>query len=367
MAGEPPLLAPDDPQARTQHLLALPADVGADEVEVLAASRFGAARWEAASTYEPPPRTGLVPVVTAALGMRQVPSTRPARALRLGRLSRLVGPYRTDEHVATGLGLPAATSTVWRLDCPAARGEAPWPGGGDREGLNRAFPDGLPVRDEERAVRWLVAVARRLHGSVRIAGSGVVLTPDPEASIDLTVLTDRWLEPAETLGVVRRVLPAARPSGSGQAWAGPAPTETPEARRRLGRHGLPDESVRARLSAEADAFDAHWLAHPPEAHAFGVEVDLGLDGMLVVEVGEEAVLPPLLVGLPWTAGGVVAYRVHWEPVDVEDLETERPSLAHRVARGRTAPRVHAVARALHDAVGGEVADEAEFLVHPEDL
>jgi len=38
-----------------------------------------------------------------------------------------------------------------------------------------------------------------------------------------------------------------------------------------------------------------------------------------------------------------------------------------VARGRTAPQVQAVARVLHDAVGGEVADEAEFLVHPEDL
>ena len=96
-------------------------------------------------------------------------------------------------------------------------------------------------------------------------------------------------------------------------------------------------------------------------------VDLGVDGMLVVEVSERQEVPPLLRNLPWAANGVVAYRVHWEPADVTELEAERPSLEHRVARGRTSPRVQAIARGLHEAVGGEVADEADFLVDPADL
>ena len=35
-----------DPELRSRHLLGLPEDVGADEVEVLAISRFAQARWE---------------------------------------------------------------------------------------------------------------------------------------------------------------------------------------------------------------------------------------------------------------------------------------------------------------------------------
>ena len=361
-----PPLDSQDPQVRARHLLALPDGVGADEVEVLAQSRFLSARWEE-PTDSGATRTGLVPVVTAAFGMRAVsPAAQPVLALRLGRMSRLLGPYAVGPDDAMALRLPATTRTAWSLDCPPERGEPPWPGG-DRDGLKRAFPNGMPMRDEERAVTWLVAVARRLQGAVRIGGSGTVLTPDVDQAIDLTVLTDRWLEPEETLAIVRRVLPRARPSGAAVVpWSGPAEPDDPVVRAALGPYGVLDEAERARLAAEADAYDAWMLAHPPLPEAFGIEADLGVDGMLVVEVSERQEVPPLLRDLPWAAHGVVAYRVHWE-ADVTELEAERPSLEHRVARGRTAPRVQAIAKGLHEAVGGEVADEADFLVDPADL
>lgn len=366
--GRIPPLDTHDPQVRARHLLALPEGVGTDEVEVLAQSRFVAARWEE-PTDSGATRTGLMPAVTAAFGMRAVtPAAQPTFALRLGRMSRLLGPYSVTSEDAMALRLPATTRTVWALDCPAERGEPPWPGG-DRDGLKRAFPKGVPVRDEERALLWLVATARRLQGAVRVAGSGVVLTPDVDQAIDLTVLTDRWLEPAEALAVVRRVLPRARLSGEGvrQPWSGPPDPDDPAIRAALGPYGVHDPAERARLAAEADAYDRWMLANPPAAEAFGVEADLGLDGMVVVEVSERQEVPPLLRNLPWAANGVVAYRVHWEPADVTELEAERPSLEHRVARGRTSQRVQAIARGLHEAVGGEVADEADFLVDPADL
>ena len=109
------------------------------------------------------------------------------------------------------------------------------------------------------------------------------------------------------------------------------------------------------------------LAVPPVPEAFGVLVDLGHDGMLSVEAGVETTLPPLMRDLPWTQNGIVAYRVHWEPPFIEELEAERPSFEHRVARSRAAPLVQAVARAVHGAIGGEIADEADFLVDPEDV
>ncbi|MDM7854876.1 hypothetical protein [Cellulomonas alba] len=377
-----PRLDAADPNVRGRHLLALPADVAEDEVEVLAQSRFAGARWVDAA--EPPTTTrSLLRPVTAVLGIRAVGAdTAPSRTLRIGRRSTLTGPYRVEPTDAVALNLPPATTLAYVVEAPRERGAKPYPGG-DRDGLKRAFPDGLPVLEEERVVQWLVAAARRLGGAVRTAERGVVLTPDPDSAIDLTVYSDRWLEPTETLAVVRRTQPAAMLTGPEAGWSGPmagsgraaadVPPGLPEAGGRglsaaLARYGVMDEAERARLSAEAAAFDQHMLTNPPLPRGYGVLVDLAVDGLLAVEVAAaDDELPPLLQGLPWTAKGVVGYHVRWEPLLIEELEAERPSLEHRVARGRAAPQLQAVARSLHAAVGQEIADEAGFLVDPADL
>ncbi|UZN03531.1 hypothetical protein [Cellulomonas sp. S1-8] len=378
-----PPLALGDPTLADRHLLALPAGVEPEEIEVLAASRFRNVRWEDRAASEAPTRTGMLPAVTAALGIRSVPraSARPARALRLARLSSLAGPYGIVAHDAIALGLPASTVMVWVLQAPRERGERPWPGG-DRDGLKRAFPDGLPIREEERVLQWLVAAARRLGGAVRTQ-TGVVLTPDPDAATDLTVLTDRWLEPAVVLAVVQTVQPRAYLSvATPGSWAGPtvlagrgshgavggvSEVGGSGLRAALEEHGVADPDDRRRLMAEADAYDELVLAAPPPAEAFGVLVDLGMDGMLAVEVAACEQLPPLMEDLPWTKAGVVAYRVRWEPFEIEQIEREKPSFEHRVARSRSAPLIATLTKALHAVAGGEVADEADFLVDPTDL
>ncbi|MFC4615809.1 hypothetical protein ACFO3K_13870 [Cellulomonas algicola] len=380
MADAPPRLNVKDASIRDRHLLGLPEGIEVDEIEVLAISRFAQAHWEE-STQEVPQQRGFVRPVTAALGIRAVSAAPAVRALRLARLSALSGPFSVSPEDAVGLGLPASTAVVYDLDCPRERGERPYPGG-DRDGLKRAFPDGLPVREEERVVQWLVACARRLGGAVRVGGSGVVLTPDVDGAIDLTLLTDRWLEPAEALSVVQTVVPRARLSEPTSRWDGPMAgvgrgstsgaggiTEAGGSglRAALEQFGVDDEAERARLMAEAAAFDEVMLASPPPAESYGILVDLGVDGTIAVEAAAETELPPLLRDLPWTADGVVAYRVHWEPLLVEELEMEKPSFPHKVARGRAAPQVQAVTRALHGVLGGEIADEADFLVDPADL
>ncbi|MEK8226247.1 hypothetical protein NKG05_09525 [Oerskovia sp. M15] len=80
-------------------------------------------------------------------------------------------------------GLPPGTEQVFDVVCPRERGTSR-SRGGDRDGIGRAYPAGLPWREEERVVVWLVEVARRLGGSIRIdadnpAAPAVVLTPDP--------------------------------------------------------------------------------------------------------------------------------------------------------------------------------------------
>lgn len=353
-----PSLDPDDREVRGHHLLLLPADVGHDEVEVLAVSRFPHAHWEDLPTLVPP----------RPVGARAARLTEPAPGvLRLSRHSTLVGPFEVDPGAAAALGAPTTARLAYRLHAPVERGPAPLHEGGDRDGLRRAFPQGLPIRDEERTLGWLLAAARRLGGAVRTStgtSAGVVLVPDPAAAVDLTVWTDIWLEPEAALAVLRRVVPRATLNLPTTSWAGPPPG--------TGERAVPggealDDAQRRALHARADDRDIATLTQPPPMTAYGCLADLEIDGLLALEVSGETTVPPVIAAVPWAARGAVAYRVRWEPPDVEELHAERPTLPHRVARGRALPLVSAVARALHGAVGGEITDEMEFVVDPADL
>ncbi|GAA2720700.1 hypothetical protein CAE01nite_03240 [Cellulomonas aerilata] len=350
-----PDLPVDDPRPARHHLLALPDDVGAEEVEVLALSRFTAAGWDR-RVPQTAPRGRAAREPLAGVGV-----------LRLSRHSTMAGPYAVTPDAVRALGLPDDTAAAFVVTSPRERGEPPYPGG-DREGLKRAFPDAMPIRDEERVLRWLVDAARRLGGAVRVADGGVVLIPDPGAAVDLTVFSDVWLEPATGLAVVQRATPSARLALDAVPWQGPSITPQAPA---TGPDGAPltrlGERARRRVHDRSADFDAAALAGPDELTGYGVEVDLGPDGLVVVEAGGDEVVPLVLRGLPWTAQGVVTYRVRWEPADLEELEREHPSEAHRTARARAQGLVAAAAREVHAVVGGEVADAAEFLVDPADL
>jgi len=344
-----------DVDSGRQHVLALPGEVGPEVLEILARSRFPRAAWQAAD----PASRKFGPLSTRA-------QPTPVAVLRLSRLSTVVGPYTVDRGTTAHTGLP--TGTAYLIDAPVERGGRPWPVGGDRNGLRRAFPEGLPVRDEGRVLDWAIAVARRLGGTVRTAGvdgrPGVLLTPDPAAAVDLTVWSDLWLDPDAVLAVMRRALPRAYLNLPTGAWAGPPPG-TGE-RVVPGAEALTSEQ-RTALHAAADAFDRAALENPAPLQAFGALADLDLDGMIALEVSGETTLPPVVASLLWAARGAVAYRVRWEAADLHDLEAERPSLLHRVARGRAAPLVVAIARAVHAAVGGEITDTMDFVVDPADL
>ncbi len=340
----------DHRQAR--HLLCLPADVEVDEVETLAMSRFGGARWLVAPTAANP---ALPPPEVAAPGAPGV--------LRLSRHTTLTGPY------APGHGFPGGTAMVFDVVCPRERGDVPFPGSGDHDGINRAFPQGLPMREEERVVAWLIAACRRLGGSVRMDLTAidtvpVTLTPDPAAAVDLYVYSDVWLEPNAALALVTGVHPHAKLATEGKPWEGPPAgiDEFP-----LFRGEQLDPELRKVIHAAAEEFDIAALSAGRVLEGYGILVDLGVDGLLSVEIGGEEKVPLLLRELPWTEGGAVTYRVHWEPPDLEDWQRERPSLGHKVARGRAATLIVMITLALQRAAGGEIADEYGFLLDPGDL
>lgn len=327
------------------HLLGLGHDGSPEDLLALASDRFSAAALLPGSDREP-------------------------GRLRLSRHSELIGPYLVDAATRSAVGLPPTVHQAWCVRCPRERGARPWPGGGDRYGIARAFPDGLPVREEDRVVQWLVAAARRLGGVLVVAGSGATLSPEPESAVDLTVWSDRWVEPAALLTAVRRAAPSAHLSSDDAVeWQGPAVTADAVDIFRgapvpggqgidevLSRAGLADDALRAWVHAEADAYDAAMLAAPPSSDRFGVVADLGADGTLLVEAGPEEIRPPAAE----RAGATVAYLVHWEPLDPEENERERPSFDQKVARRRAAEVVRAAARSVQTLVGGVVVDEVEL-------
>ncbi|GIJ00086.1 hypothetical protein CLV28_0912 [Sediminihabitans luteus] len=351
-ASLPPLPLSTAAGYQARHLLVLPGDVLVDEVETLAVSRFAGARWDVVPAGVEP---ATVAPRTAAPGEPGV--------LRTSRHTTLTGPF------APGPGLPPGSAMVFDVVTPRERGEAAFPGSGDRDGLGRAFPAGLPEKEERRAVDWLVEAARRLGGSIAVdvpssGAPGIVLTPDPGVAVDMTLYSDVWLEPDAAQAVLGQVDGRIRLAMDGVDWQGPP---AGIADKPLYRGEQMDPAVRKQIHAAADDVDIAALTSGEPLDGYGLLLDLGVDGMIAVEIGDEPDLPFLLRGLPWAAGGAVSYRVRWEPDDLAASQDEFPPMEYTVARKRSAGIVAALAKALHGAVGGEIADEAGFLVEPDDL
>lgn len=170
----------DPDLAAAHHLLVLPGDVGAEEVEALAVSR------SASGGQVGPDRIQLDPGV------------------------HLTGPWLIDAAARAAFDLPPWAYQAFLLTSPVRRGGPLPPELTGIDPVLDAFPDGVPQGVEQEALAHLRAFARRLGGALRLAGTGAVVVPDPESATDLTVLTPVWLDPDACLQVVRTVAADAR-------------------------------------------------------------------------------------------------------------------------------------------------------------
>lgn len=310
------------------HILALPAGITSETIELLARSRFTAAR---------PDGDGI----------------------RLSRHSN-ISPLEVDTHHLRAAKVPSDLPVTWLARTPRERGEAPTPGLSDRTGISRACADGMPIRDEARVLQWLVAVARRLGGAVRVVPSGEVLRPDVESSVDLTVISHIWLDPGATLKVVSGALPRATFDDI-PPWSGPVRFDGPVA----GAEAL-DAEYRERLHERADAFDAQELAKQYVSEKYSVGADLEVDGRIDVFISLVEDMPPALRDV-WEGHTAISYEVRWTPENFGVLELEKLPLHLRVARKRALGLVARAARAIHQAIGGDIVDDDRFVVDPRDL
>lgn len=308
------------------HLLLLPASVTIADVEQLAIARFAGVQ-------------------------------RDSEGIRLSRLSRIDGPFEVDRRLTGGIALRDGQLVGYTVTTPQERGDPPYRGLPDRDGLTRAFPEGLPIREEARVVNWLLAVARRLGGAVRTVPRGVVLAPSFDSYVDLTVVSDVWLYPDAALSVLSGVLPHAALILPGE-WQGPQVRPGPAYTDGL---ELLDAETRRQIHERAAAFDAMAMAQDEPTDVYSLGSDLGADGRMDVEVSVAEDLPPVVANR-YLRSTPVQYVVRWTPVRPDDLDIEHPPLDFVVARRRAVEIAQRVARAMQNAVGGSVFDMDGFPV-----
>jgi len=342
--------ASDEPtleQLRSWHLLLLPSKVTVEQVDALLRCRYPDAR---------------------------LAETRRAR---LGRQSSISGPHRLEDDELAHVKVPEPWHTAYALEVAPEPDPQAFDDIGDPELLAwwmRAFPRGKPYREEGDAIDLALALARRLGGVVRAAGSNVVLAPDHGRLGDLTVWSGYWLDPDRLLTLLSPVLPGASVD-LGLDGLHTAPR---------GRHAaLPEQAWSADPLDPLGADLAHALgardhqlidqaAHENDAHALdgGVVLDgyaLTADGGLVVEVIQEDAVPSWVrerVGhqLLSTDNPVVTYAVRWVTDDGVAVESENPPYAFKVLRDRIRPRLRAAALAVAEATAGVVSDVHGFEV-----
>lgn len=282
--------------AEPHHLLVLPADIHPDELEALAVSRSETAGW------------------TGEADLRLAPGV------------HLTGPWSLDADLRTAFDLPAWSAEAYLLRCPVQRG-GPLPA--ELRGIDPlldAFPEGVPVGVEQESLDHLRAFARRLGGALRLAGSGAVVVPDPEAATDLTVLAPVWLDHDACLQVLEQSLP----------------------------------HVRSLLDDVPDAAAA-------DLQGYGIVSELAGGDLVELIASGSARTPTVLRGEEWAADGVVTYELRWRPARPETAFAARPPLGQRRARSEAAALIERAAVALHAVVGGEISDDDGFLVDPADL
>jgi hypothetical protein len=314
-----------------QHLLLVPTTVGVEQVHTLLLARV--------------PDSDLLHTGEA----------------RLGRHSRITGPWELSMEDAVDAAVPMPWTVCYTLQAPVERESPPWPDLDDRDGFASAFPDGLPWREEARGLQLLVSLARRVQGAVRTAGTLQLIQPDPGRAVDHAVHAPFWLEPEVLLGVVGRVLPDSHLDVQGSNWRGPSDDAYSGAliAADTANDPLSVEQL-AELHAAADRADLEAMARGPVRDGYAVVGSLGADGWIEVGVRQGEADEPAVVGQDWAGGPFITYSVRWVCPDLREREQRTPSPVHLQARARAARAAAAIAAVVVEASHGLVTDEDGF-------
>jgi hypothetical protein len=302
------------------HVLVLPEAASAALPELVGAW-FADARWE----REPGSATRARRTVGARFrGSEQAVAEIVPGRLRLGAEHRADGPFAVPAEQAAALGVPgpAHAWVLGRVDGERdARGPRPSTYD-DRDGIVRAFAAGLPVDEELRVVQWAVAVARR-EGGVVLADGRTRLSPDPASAVDLSLYSAQALPAADLLAVLRSLVATADVES---------------------REATPDGAGRCRLVGSTP-----------------------YDGALVLTAERAERVPRSLAALDPGRYGPFLYHLAWWPQDPYELQVERPSGVHVIARARMRAMVARLALLVQGRAGGVIVDDGGFVTSVVDV
>ena len=340
----------------TRHLLVMTKDITANEVEALAMSQDLHSGWVGAS------RLQLLPG------------------------AELQGPWNLDDELRGLLDLPPWAAQVMLLECKPTR-SGPLPAAlTGIDALSDAFPLAQPTGTELIALTRMRAMARRLAGALRLAGDPevrggkprpVLITPDPETSISLTVYAPVWIAPDASATLIGNVAPGARLRMDTMNIFCPGGLEAvgQEALERLvasiGEDALDEAWRRAeRQRREMGEIEDRAMAtgEPIEEMRDGYAVVADVDpelpsrGVIEVRVLGTDEMPLAVRGESWASGGVVSYGVVWVPRDPADARSETISRVGRRTRGAARELIERIAQVIAGAAHGVAVDDDGFLV-----
>lgn len=317
------------------HALLLPPSVDPGDVVVLLSNFFPA--------LEEP--------VSRALDGLGVSSLEYTLDWRLSRHSHLFGPVYITSAMAKQLELPTGIDVLYALQTPRDREEAPPPPWiVESSELAPFFPYGLPEREEARMLEVLVALARRLHVSIRLADEPDdtqrsptrILTPDPEAHVDIAVFSSAWLS-------ARRMKAALESAFAGQDLLDFA-IETGG-----GETGKPYAVTVREHTPHRDGQDTIRLDGDAGRKTYAGT----LGGYVEVRVMEEEKIPTALGSL----GACYKYEVHWvDNSDVRYLPPEHHNAMFREHRSAARHYISRIAAIVLEKTDGLAVDEAGLLV-----
>lgn len=316
-------------------LVVFPAGVGGEEVEALAVSLWEDAAWIA-----------------------------PGR-LRLSGQAQLCGPFSLNQENRKILQLPSGCGIAFRLDCPRQRAGALAPELQGADSLTDAFAASEPIGLEYEVLNGLLAICRRLGGSLRIGpgnrakdSSAELLSPDPDSAVNLTVYSPYWIEIEQLKSLLNPVLGELSLDGE----------QLKEPTRRVERANREaEELVKAqlgekelqRIAAEAAAFDKEVGFDLRNSEAYALYGSVGKGADFCVGVQTSLQLPSSLRFHPHQGQPFASYQLQWLS---EPMGRRRLSRIERVARLKVINAFEDAARLLARISDGSVVDDDSFLI-----
>ncbi|MDY2941762.1 MAG: hypothetical protein SOS98_05510 [Varibaculum sp.] len=307
-------------------VLLLRADVDATEVEALAVSLYPDAGW---------------------LG--------PGR-LRLHGSIELRGPFTLPRPLGIEYGLPATATSAFEIVVKPDRGAALDPQAPIVDDLSAAFADGMPQGEELLALRSTLSIAQRLAGSVAVRGESapaVVITPDPDALVNLQIYAPAWISEAELTDALRPLLPGlARPQLPSPSAFDPAPF--------MGEEASPALIRQAR--AETAAYQEYMSGIGSQTFGYQLRAAAGHSSHVVVALAPTQMAPQALRFELWASRPMALYTVVWQPQFYDQAFARRLSRVMRVERLRVTTVIEQVAAVIARLSGGIAIDDAGFIV-----